>query len=222
MIPDICAGHLAAHAGCAHATASSENESFCQLPNAALCAVLGVNHAHGMDALPAGMRSLKIITLYGGLLGTKPGWLPTCSAAGVRTLNASRTGLQRLPEYMPALEVINVSRCGYLAQNWLPGSSAKSVRIVLAQSSALQCIPGDMHALDKVDVSKCKHLLRHWLPESSGVQVSSMRANSSGMQRLPEGMAALETVSVLGCENLEPDWLPESVRRCRPRLVIVA
>lgn len=131
-IPAICAVHLAATADTGGPATTT-----CQLPAAALGAVVRVEDDSKLTALPAGMHTLQEITLRSGrALSHSTAWLPPSSAACVRSLHVAGTDLRRLPEGMDALEEVDVSRCQLLEANWLRTETARSMRVVRPQTPA--------------------------------------------------------------------------------------
>jgi hypothetical protein len=126
--------------------------------------------------LPAGMLALKRLDVR-NCRNLASNWLPLDSAHSVRELDVSDstvrclpegtsggsgsrilhclkvclTLLQRLPGGVCALEELDVSWCGRLAEDWLPACTAAHVRILRACDTNLTRLPTGLLALTELD-----------------------------------------------------------------------
>lgn len=79
----------------------------------------------GGHAGPAGCGQWRSKLAYGA------GWLPASSAKQIRTLMASGSAIQAIPEgCMTALEQLDVTGCRQLYPGWLPADVSVHVQII--------------------------------------------------------------------------------------------
>jgi hypothetical protein len=132
-------------------------------------------------------------------------WLPACSAAKLRALNAyCCCGMHRLPDGLCALEELEVTGCRALAEDWLPACSAARLRALHARHYTLTQLPRGLHALEELNVQACRALLAEdWLPSCSAARLRTLNIDYCRLTRLPPGLHALAQLSCRDCTELE-------------------
>lgn len=156
------------------------------------------------------MRALEVISVRGCACLSEDGWLPGSSAAAVHTLRLQWSTLQRVPEGMASLRVLDVQRCSELSGDWLPASSAAAVYRLRMQWCTLPRVPEGMASLRHLDAQGCTGLAGEWLPASSAQHVCTVNLSGSNVQQLLEGMRCLEAITFQYFADLSDAWLPPS------------
>ncbi|CAG9464114.1 unnamed protein product [Pedinophyceae sp. YPF-701] len=140
----------------------------------------------GLDPLPPGMTELEHLDVSSCEWRDPNDFLPTSSAASLRSLVAELSNIRRLPPGMVALREVDVRRCGSLDADWLPRSSAASVTTLKASGSNLRCLPIGCSNLETAELCHCRELRKHdWVARRWAGRLREVDLTCSGAASAP-------------------------------------
>jgi len=174
--------------------------------------VIGIRDEYRrINVVPGGLTQLRDLQITGA---SGRHWVRSGSGSQLETLDISGSTVQRVPEDLAHLRVINMSGCFHLdSVDFLPRSSGQRLEILTAVGCNLSRVPPDLGNLKKLDVTSCAWLdEERWLPSSSAIHLVHLVMDRTALPRVPEGLHRLELLSVQLCQF--PcggiSWIPAS------------